>query len=60
MRSPLAESFHHELVITDSHGARHLLPPNLSFLTREHRLTQLLAALRSNKPEITFAMVEEP
>lgn len=58
--TPLAESFHHELVITDSGGARHLLPPNLSFLTRGQRLHQLLAALRSRKPTITFAETVEP
>ena len=53
-RTPLTESFHFELEITDSLGQRHALPPNISAQTRGHRLDQLLATLRTHNPAITF------
>jgi hypothetical protein len=53
-RTPLTGDFFYELVITAADGDQHPLPPNISFLTREQRLTDLLATLRAHKPTITF------
>lgn len=59
-RTPLTDSFYFELVLTDTGGGQHPLPPNISALTREQRLAQFLATLRTHQPTITFEETHVP
>lgn len=59
-RTPLTDSFFFELVVTDTGGEPHPLPPNISALTRDKRLARLLETLRACKPAITFEEIHVP
>lgn len=58
-RTPLTDSFFFELVIATADGEQHPMPPNISALTRGHRLTHLLATLRTHQPALTFEEIHE-